>query len=138
MAETIRVAGSVPMFVVPAHHTGRQRKSGVLHDACARRCVGLQLLEFLRREIAGFRQDGLRYSHFADIVQDGGDLHRLHTCLVQTQPASQLSRVQSGAHQVIRPMAALGLDRQGQRLEAGKKACSTGHIYRIGQGGQKP
>ena len=110
----------------------------MLHDDCPHRRVSLHLLEFLRREIAGFRQDGLRYRHFADIVQDGGELQRFQAGLVQTQAAGQLHRVQSGAHQVIRPMAALGLDRQGQRLEAGKNACSTGHIYRIGQSGQKP
>ena len=62
------------------------------------------------------------------LVQDSGELQCLHACLVHTQAACQLHRVQSGAHQVIRPMAALGLYRQGQRLEAGKSACSTGHI----------
>ena len=57
----------------------------------------------------------------------GSDLQRLHNGLVQTQAPGKLHRVEPGMQQVIRRMAALHLDSQSQRLQAGKVRC--GHLF---------
>src|ERR1019366_6411983 len=73
-AETIRVAASIPMFMVPAYDSGGQpRRPRTLHDQRSHRRVRLHPLELLRRQAAGLTEDGLRHRQFADIVQNASD-----------------------------------------------------------------
>ncbi len=68
-----RIPCSVPFFMMRAHDRRyRVRELYALQNLRPHHRVNLHLLEFLRRQAAGFGDDVLRHGQFANVMQQGG------------------------------------------------------------------
>ena len=116
-----RIAAAVPALVVTQDERGdRIGKRYGRDDVGTDLRMGLDLLEFLRRERSRLCEDVVRHRELADVVEECSRLHGLDLDLGHAHLPRHGGRINLHAADVVLRRAVFGVDRTRKRLDRGQ------------------